>query len=127
MARHSGPRRVKLSEVLGKMSDTIKQEVSNTLMEGAQAIETDAKSNASSLFTSRSGRLLNGFCIRPLQKGMRVRIEVSAINPKDGVDYARILEFSPHKGHPFLYSAFHAHKDEIHEKIVAAVRKGLHT
>lgn len=123
MAKRGYP---KISEWFPDLSDAIQEKVKAELMEGAQRIKAAAEANINAQFIKRSGRLETGVFIKPTKAGTTVYVGAKAINPKDKVNYASVLEFSPHKhGHPFLLPAYYAHKDEIHQKILDAVREGV--
>ena len=60
-------------------------------------------------------------CRKKLRGGTAYKISADA-RAADGMFYGQIVEFSPKINRPFLYPALDAHREEIREKIVAAVR-----
>lgn len=123
MAKRGYP---KISEWFPDIEERIQEKMKATLLDGANRIKRDAEANINQQFKVRSGTLKASVYVRPMGKGFYVGIGANAFNTKDGVNYARVLEFSPHEhGHPFLMPAYWAHKDEIHEKILDAVREGV--
>lgn len=59
------------------------------------------------------------------KKKTAIRIVADAKNKKNGVPYARYVEFSPKINKPFFYPALDAHRDEYHEQLVRALKKAL--
>ena len=59
------------------------------------------------------------------KKKTAIRIVADAKNKKNGVPYARYVEFSPKINRPFFYPALDAHRDEYHEGIVRALKKAV--
>lgn len=59
------------------------------------------------------------------KKKTAIRIVADAKNKKNGVPYARYVEFSPKINRPFFYPALDAHRDEYHEQLVRALKKAL--
>lgn len=59
------------------------------------------------------------------KKKTAIRIVADAKNKKNGVPYARYVEFSPKINKPFFYPALDAHRDEYHEGIVRALKKAV--
>lgn len=59
------------------------------------------------------------------KKKTAIRIVADAKNKKNGVPYARYVEFSPKINKPFFYPALDAHRDEYHEQLVRGLKKAL--
>lgn len=59
------------------------------------------------------------------KKKTAIRIVADAKNKKNGVPYARYVEFSPKINRPFFYPALDAHRDEYHEGLVRALKKAV--
>lgn len=59
------------------------------------------------------------------KKKTAIRIVADAKNKKNGVPYARYVEFSPKINKPFFYPALDAQRDEYHEQLVRALKKAL--
>ena len=59
------------------------------------------------------------------KKKTAIRIVADAKNKKNGVPYARNVEFSPKINKPFFYPALDAHRDEYHEGLVRALKKAV--
>lgn len=124
MAKRGYP---KVSEWFPDLSDAVKEQVKKELLDGAEQIKASAEANINMQFRVISGKLKASVYTKKLsESGMYIGIGANAFNPKDGVNYARVLEFSPHEhGHPFFMPAYYRHKDEIHEKILDAIRRGV--
>ena len=59
------------------------------------------------------------------KKKTAIRIVADAKNKKNGVPYARNVEFSPKINKPFFYPDLDAHRDEYHEGLVRALKKAV--
>lgn len=91
------------------------------LEDGAGIIVADAKSRVHDV----SGALSNSIHLKKLSKGQRIRIIADAKDEK-GFAYGAIVEFSPRINKPFLYPALEAHRAEIKQKIIDAIRGAVH-
>lgn len=92
------------------------------LAEGAQLIVDEAKSNCpvgNPAKDPNSGRLRDSIHQETVGTGMVILIKTDA--KKKGYPYARIVEYDPVKGHPFLYPALDAKSDEVKKKILTAM------
>ena len=97
------------------------------LKNGAESIANDAKSRCPVGDKKRGpgkghpGRLRDSIRAVPMNKGTVYHIEANALDD-DGFPYGQIVEFSPARGHPFLYPAFDAGVSATKAAIVEAVR-----
>ena len=119
-------------ESLGK---DVEDAAKKVLEEGAIEVVEEAKSRLREhIFTtvadtgrkSRStGKLINSIHYIKQNKGRRIRIVADA-KDDDGEQYGQFVEFSPRINKPFMYPALDAHRAEIRQKIIDAIRGAVH-
>ena len=89
------------------------------LKEGADMIVQDAKSRC----PVKTGALKNSITAKSLEYGAAYEISADAKN-QNGVAYGQFVEFSPY-GHPFLYPAMDAQRDNVNNRVKQAVQNAI--
>ena len=112
--RMSATRAAKDIELLGQ---NVLEAAKAALKNGAESIANDAKSRC----PVKTGRLRDSIRAVPTRKGAIYHIEANA-RADDGFLYGQIVEFSPARGHPFLYPALDAGVPATKAAIVEAIR-----
>lgn len=95
---------------------------------GKEALESGGETiaqTARSLCPVDTGRLRDSIHVEVSAKGARVSVVADAENPKNGVKYARIVEFSPKINKPYMIPAYDAHKQEVRESVIDAIREAV--
>jgi len=114
--------RTLLLELGADVSATAKKE----LLAGGQTILTDAKARIRSI----SGALAASGKIQVDKSGAIVRIVFDAASPataksSGGYMYGKIVEWRPGHDHPFLYPAYDAHRNQIKQNVIEAIRQAV--
>ena len=97
----------------------------SALEDGAKIVVEDAKSRV----PVETGTLRDSIKYKKIGKGQKIRIVADAYKKnKDGkkVYYGRLVEFSPKINKPFMYPALDAHRGEIRQNIIDAIREAVH-
>jgi HK97 gp10 family phage protein len=90
------------------------------LEQGAKTIQDDAKTRC----PVNTGKLRDSITYKKNSKGTIIKITAGARNDK-GVAYGQYVEFDPRINKAFLYPAKDAHKNEIRDSIIQAVKEGV--
>lgn len=110
---------ISIKELLENLGEKAVQAARNALIEGAEIVVAEAKERC----PVKSGELQKS--IHPEPKGKdKIRIIADVQNKKDGYRYGNLIEYSP-RGTPFLRPALEAKRDEVHQKIMQAVREEI--
>lgn len=72
----------------------------------------------------KPGALRDSIIAEPKDDETVYQISANA-KTEDGFLYGQIVEFSPARGHPFLYPTFDAKKDEARKNIVDAIKSAV--
>ena len=115
----------KTVQELRKLGEDVLQAAKDALAAGADEVMQEAKGRCP-VYEGRDKRVRKGALrdsikLKKLRGGTAYKISADA-RAADGMFYGQIVEFSPKINRPFLYPALDAHREEIREKIVAAVR-----
>ena len=122
--RMSATQAAKDIELLGQ---NVLEAAKAALKIGAESIANDAKSRCpvgdkkKGPGKGHPGRLRDSIRAVPTRKGTIYHIEANA-RDDDGFLYGQIVEFSPARGHPFLYPALDAGVPATKAAIVEAIR-----
>lgn len=104
-----------LTELGAEVSTVAKAE----LLRGGQTILTDANARIHSI----SGKLSASGKLKVNAKGTVVKIVFDAENK--GYGYSKIVEFRPGHEHPFLYPAYDAHRNQVKQNVIDAIRQAV--
>ena len=107
-------------QALREMGENVLTAAKAALAEGADEIVEEAKGRC----PVKTGALRDSIHAVSNKNGTAIKITAAATNK--GFFYGQIVEFSPKISRPFLYPAFDAKKDEVHQKIVDAIREAVH-
>lgn len=106
----------------------VSAKATGVLAEGGQTILADAKARIHSI----SGKLSASGRLEINKKGTVVKIVFDAVSDPSkygthggGYSYSKIVEFRPGHEHPFLYSAYDAHRDEVKQNVIDAIREAV--
>ena len=114
-----------IASELQKMGNNVLPAATEALHAGAEKIAERARDNLRNQNAVRTGNLIGSIKVEKRnQDGTSLGISANAKNKK-GYLYGQIIEFSPTKGRPFLYSAFDALRGEVLEDVTDAVRKAI--
>ena len=111
---------------LDEVNKNVISAISYALADGADIVVEDAKSRC----PVHTGELRDSIKaeevadIDGIKDGLAYTITANATNAK-GIAYGQFMEFSPTRGHPFLYPALEAHEDEIRRNIAEEVRDAI--
>lgn len=92
------------------------QAAKNAFRNGAKVIADDAKN----LCPVKTGKLKNSIKLTETQNGEIFIVSANAKN-KNGLNYAKFVEFDPRIARPFLYPAFYNNVDSIRNNVRAAL------
>lgn len=109
-----------IKELIENLGEKAVQAAREALIESAEIVVDEAKSRC----PKKTGKLRDSIHAEPKGKD-KVRIVADATNPKDGYRYGNLIEYSPKSGKPFLRPALEAKRDEVHQKIMQAVREEI--
>ena len=110
---------------LKELGQDVCDEALKALEDGAKIVVEDAKSRV----PVETGTLRDSIKYKKIGKGQKIRIVADAYkNNKDGkkIYYGNLVEFSPKINKPFMYPALDAHRAEIRQKIIDAIREAVH-
>jgi len=115
-----------ISTLLIELGAEVSAEAKKELLAGGQTILSDAKARIHSI----SGALSASGRIEVNKSGTIVRIVFDAQSPATanspgGYLYGKIVEFRPGHEHPFLYPAYDAHRNQIKQNVIEAVRRAV--
>jgi len=115
-----------ISTLLLELGDDVAVKAKQTLLAGGQTILGDAKTRIHKI----SGALAASGKLEVNPSGTRVKIVFDAVSPATahsagGYGYARIVEFRPGHEHPYLYTAYDAHQNQIKKNVINAIRKAV--
>lgn len=107
----------------------VTEKAKQVLAAGADAVVTDAKANCpidhDGNNANYSGALRDSITATPNRDGTRIKITAGATNSKTGVPYGQYVEFDPRIKHPFMYPAMDAHRAQLKEGIIEAIREAV--
>ena len=111
-----------LASIAERFGESVKNAGIEQLRKGAETIARTAKE----LCPTKTGTLKNSIRVvdRSTKKKSKIQVIADATNDK-GVCYARIDEFSPKMGKPFLLPARDEHADEIRGNALDAIRDAI--
>jgi len=126
MARNGRLSGSSISTLLIELGAEVSAEAKKALLSGGQTILSDAKARIHSI----SGALSASGKIGVNKSGTIVRIVFDAQSPATanspgGYLYGKIVEFRPGHEHPFLYPAYDAHRNQIKQNVIEAVRRAV--
>lgn len=126
MARNGRLSGSAISTLLIELGAEVSAEAKKALLAGGQTILTDAKARIHSI----SGALSASGKLEVNKSGTIVRIVFDAVSPATansagGYMYAKIVEFRPGHEHPFLYPAYDAHRNQIKQNVIEAIRQAV--
>ena len=110
---------------LKELGENVCEESLKALEDGAKIVVEDAKSRV----PVETGTLRDSIKYKKIGKGQKIRIVADAYKKnKDGkkVYYGNLVEFSPKINKPFMYPALDAHRAEIRQNIIDAIREAVH-
>ena len=116
---------INLNEFFKDIGADIDGNAKKVLEEGAKTIVSDAKS----MVAVDTGKLRDSIHLKKLNKGTKIRIVADAYKLQDDgkrIYYGQLVEFSPKINKPFLYPAMDAHRAEIRQKVIDAIREAVH-
>jgi len=116
----------RISALLIELGADVSAAAKEELLQGGQTILADAKARIHSI----SGALSASGKLEINAKGTIVRIVFDAASPatansSGGYMYGRIIEWRPGHEHPFLYPAYDAHKNQIKQNVIEAIRQAV--
>lgn len=124
MARRKGIMKTDkfLSSLAERFGEAVKNAGVEQLRKGAEQIARTAKE----FCPTKTGNLKNSIRVvdKSTKKKCKIQVVADAINDK-GVCYARIVEFSPKMGRPFLIPARDEHAAEIRGNALDAIRDAI--
>lgn len=112
-----------IKELIENLGEKAVQAAREALIESAEIVVDEAKSRCPVSNIVKEKHLRDSIHAEPKGKD-KVRIVADATNPKDGYRYGNLIEYSPN-GKPFLRPALEAKRDEVHQKIMQAVREEI--
>ena len=121
MARRSG--RQSTTQTINRLREIGEYVVTaakRALEEGANTVKDTAKQNCPVL----SGKLRDSIKARPQRDGAVYKVSADAFNDK-GVNYGRIIEYSPKINRPFMYPALESNRSQITGNIKTAIRDAI--
>jgi len=126
VVRHGSLSGKEVSTLLLELGEDVSIKAKQTLLAGGQTILGDAKTRIHKI----SGALAASGKLEVNQSGTRVKIVFDAVSPATdhlagGYGYARIVEFRPGHEHPYLYTAYDAHRNQIKQNVINAIRKAV--
>lgn len=120
-------------KALQELGDNVLAAAVKALSAGADVIVEDAKTrcpvykgtkrkNGTTYMDKRAkpGALRDSIRVKKMSNGTAFKIVADAAD-LDGFFYGQIVEFGP-DGRPFLYPAYDAHKSEIRDSIIEAIK-----
>ena len=115
-----------ISVLLIELGAEVSDEAKKALLAGGETILADAKTRIHKI----SGALAASGKLQVNKSGTIVRIIFDATSPATahsagGYMYAKIVEFRPGHEHPYLYTAYDAHRNEIKQNVIDAIRKAV--
>ena len=115
-----------ISTLLTELGADVSAAAKKELLTGGETILSDAKARIHSI----SGALSASGKLEVNAKGTVVRIVFDAVSPATansagGYGYAKIVEFRPGHEHPYLYSAYDAHRDQVKQNVIETIRKAV--
>lgn len=108
-------------EIGERFGEAVSKKGKEALERGGDTIAQTARS----LCPVDTGRLRDSIHVEVSAKGARVSVVADAENPQNGVKYARIVEFSPKINKPYMIPAYDAHKQEVRESVIDAIREAV--
>ena len=108
-------------EIGERFGEAVSKKGKEALERGGDTIAQTARS----LCPVDTGRLRDSIHVETSAKGARVSVVADAENPKNGVKYARIVEFSPKINKPYMIPAYDAHKQEVRQNVIDAIREAV--
>ena len=108
-------------EIGERFGEAVSKRGKEALERGGDTIAQTAKS----LCPVDTGRLRDSIHVETSAKGARVSVIADAENPQNGVKYARIVEFSPKINESYMIPAYDAHKHEIRQSVIDAIRDAI--
>ena len=115
-------------EILKELGESATKAAKSALAEGTEIVMQEAR-NRCPVYKGNDRRVVKG-ALRDsihavkLKGGAKYKIIADATS-HDGIFYGKLVEFSPAINKPFMYPAMDARRDEVRNKIVAAVREAL--
>ena len=115
-------------EILKELGESATKAAKSALAEGAEIVMQEAR-NRCPVYKGNDRRVVKGALRDSIhavkQKGGAKYKIIADATSHDGIFYGKLVEFSPAINKPFMYPAMDARRDEVRNKIVAAVREAL--
>lgn len=105
---------------LREIGEHVVNAAKRALEEGANKVKDTAYQNC----PVRTGKLRDSIKTTPQRGGATYKISADAFNDK-GVNYGRIVEYSPKINRPFMYPALDSNRVQIYNNIKDAVRSAI--
>ena len=105
---------------LREIGEYVMNAAKKALEEGANQVKDTAKQNC----PVRTGKLRDSIKATPQRGGATYKISADAFNDK-GVNYGRIVEYSPHINRPFMYPALDSNRNQIYNNIRSAITEAV--
>ena len=116
---------INLKDFFKELGADVEEAAKQALEEGAEIIVNDAKSRVA----VDTGKLRDSIHFKKLNNGTKIRIIADAYKVgSDGkkIYYGQLVEFSPKINKPFMYNSLEAHRAEIKQNIINAIREAVH-
>lgn len=123
MARNGRLSQSAIGTILTELGADVESRAKQVLLAGGETILADAKSRVTNTSGKSTGKLSASGSVKPNGKGNVVRITFDAKN--DGYNYSRIVEFRPGHEHPYLYPAYDAHRNQVRQNVIDAIRQAV--
>ena len=105
---------------LREIGEHVVNAAKKALEEGANQVKDTAKQNC----PIRTGKLRDSIKATPQRGGATYKISADAFNDK-GVNYGRIVEYSPRINRPFMYPALETNRAQIYNNIKGAIKEAV--
>lgn len=112
-----------ITALLVELGAEVNESAKKALLDGANIILADAKSKIPNTTKLSIGKLSESGHLVVNKKGNMIRIVFDAKN--DDYMYGKIVEFRPGHEHPFLYTAYDSHRNEVKENVIDAIRNAV--
>lgn len=111
---------------LKELGEHVLKAAKDALKAGVDIVVEDAKSRC----PVKTGALRDSIKAEPNKAQTVYQISANAKSAPtkkapNGYLYGQIIEFSPHRGRPFLYPALEAKRGEVRDKIVNAIKGAM--
>ena len=105
---------------LREIGEYVVNAAKKALEEGANQVKDTAYQNCPVM----TGNLRDSIKATPQRGGATYKISADAFNDK-GVNYGRIVEYSPRINRPFMYPALETNRSQIYNNIKSAIKEAV--